>query len=201
LSGAPSRVRLARNASLLVLGALAVHQLRYWIAFGNDAAAVMHREGHGYLAMAAPVLVALAAATVAAALLAAALSPQRRQARPGTLAAASLYALALFTVFGAQELTEGFLAAGHPRGLAGVVGGGAWIALPLSLAIGLASAALARLLDRAEAALGESTGRRSPPRAAVRTAPPRTVVRRAPLASMPLAFGLARRPPPLVRLA
>lgn len=189
---------IARGAALLVLGALAVHQLRYLIAFGPESGEALHREGHGYLAQALPVLVALAAAMLVATLVAGVLAGSRASSRtPSAAARALLYAAALLLVFTAQELVEGALAAGHPAGLIGLIGGGAWIAAPLALAFGLAAAAVERLLERTEDAIGSVLESRPRPAPAAEPSPLTPRPRRAPLAAAPLAFGLARRPPPL----
>ena len=87
------------------------------------------------------------------------------------------------------------LFAGQPAGIAAVANGG-WIALPLSLAIGALAALLARALERVEHAITLTCGdrpRARPPAVRGRAFPART--RR--LTAAPLAFGLARRPPPL----
>src|SRR5204862_65911 len=70
--------------------------------------------------------------------LAGALAPPARGAGDSAGAAlrraAPLFALALATIFCAQELTEGALAAGHPAGLGAVLAHGGWVFLPLALA-------------------------------------------------------------------
>ncbi len=115
-----------RGAALLTLGALAVHQLRYLIAFGPASGEALHQEGHGYLAAALPVLVAMAAATLAAACWPAHL-PGFRPGRNGRFAARqerSGYAGALLLVYAAQELAEGALRWPPPgRGVVGVAPG------------------------------------------------------------------------------
>jgi hypothetical protein len=65
-------------------------------------------------------------------------------------------AIALVALFVAQELLEGALLQGHVAGLAGVVGAGGWIALPLAVAAGgvvaLAQAGAQSVLRRAASA-------------------------------------------------
>jgi hypothetical protein len=195
--------RRARTASLLALGALAVHQLRYALAYGGDAGSALASQGHGYLTAVAPTLVSLTAATLAATLILPALTrlaarPERR--RPHA-SAASLFAVALLGTFSVQELVEGALAAGHPSGAAAVLGDGGWLALPLALAIGSLCAAASLFLEHAERVLV------APPRKlrarvlrpALLPATPIAGPARAPLVSAPLAFGLARRGPPPLR--
>ncbi len=194
-------LRSARPAALLALGGLAVHQLRYLIAFGSENSAVLHREGHAYLAEAVPVLLALAIATIAARLVVAA---GDRGSTPGasrsTISTALRYALALICVFSAQELAEGVLAEGHPAGAAALVGGGAWVALPLSFALGLVAALAERALDRAEAVIAvvlAAPALRRQHSDSPALSRPRLPLRLVPRVAQGLAFGFARRPPPV----
>jgi hypothetical protein len=190
--------RVARAAGLLGFGALALHQLRYALAFGAGAGAELHHEGHAYLAEAAPILVAVGVATVIAASLAGALGACR--GAPSSWSRRTLlYALSLLAVFSAQELTEGALSAGHPDGIHGLVGHGGWLAVPLALLLGGLAALVARLLDRVEDEIGAESRRRPAFPEAPPAPPPATASARAPMAALGLAFGLARRPPPALR--
>ena len=75
--------------------------------------------------------------------------------------------------------------------------GGGWIALPLAVAIGALAALVARALEGLERAIAVTHAERPRPRSrapGVRGRP--LPARMARLASAPLAFGLARRPPP-----
>jgi len=138
LNALRSTSRIARGASLLSLGALAVHELRYWLAYGRGAGEALAHQGHGYVSDLGGVLVVLALATLLATLLAGALAPPPRAAHDPPGAAfrrtAGLHALALAAIFCAQELTEGAIAAGHPAGLAAVLAHGGWVFLPLACA-------------------------------------------------------------------
>lgn len=78
-------------------------------------------------------------------------------------------------IYCGQELLEGFLAAGHPAGLAGILGHGGWIAAPVAVSVGGALAAALRLADTAVAL----TERRSRSRRAVARATAVTVRPRA----------------------
>src|SRR5690349_25105059 len=93
--------RLARRASLLALGALALHQLRYELAYGGDASSALAHQGHSYLGGLAPILVALAASVVCARLLAAAIGRlESASARPaGRRAEWLAFAAALLAIF------------------------------------------------------------------------------------------------------
>ena len=178
-----NRLPLARAAALVALGELAVHQLRYTVAFGGDAGSHLSAQGHSYLGLAAPLIAALA------------LSGRVEGEAVSVQRGVALYAAAILAVFCVQELGEGAAFAGHPAGAAAVLAHGGLMAVPLSLALGLICAVLDRRLDvlervaaalgtvrtirrQAQAELGRAAGghRRSLP---------------------PLAFGLARRPPPL----
>src|SRR5436190_1931943 len=122
---------LARRASLLALGAFALHQLRYSIAYGGDASAELAKQGHSYLGDLAPTLVAVALSVVLARLLAARLGRvgEVRSRSRGLPRQSFALAGALVAIFSAQELTEGALAAGHPGGLAAVAAAGGIVAL------------------------------------------------------------------------
>ncbi len=188
---------VARGAALLVLGALAVHQLRYLLAFGPATGEALHREGHGYLAQALPVLVGLAVAVVAATVVARALARSGRSARMPFISGRALwYAGALLTVFAVQELVEGSLAPGHPAGLDALVANGGWVAAPLALALGLAVAIAERLLARTDAAIASSLEQRAQPPAPCEPQALNSSFTSVPRMAAPLAFGLARRPPP-----
>ncbi len=100
-------------------------------------------------------------------------------------------------MFAAQETTEGMLFAGHASGIASVLGAGGWLALPLAMLFGALCTVLDGGLAKLEAlvALVEPGARRRPASCDDSVALSWVLV---PLASLPLAFGLARRPPPLV---
>jgi hypothetical protein len=189
----------ARSAALIALATLAVHQLRYLLAYGSGAHAEMARQGHAYLFGALPVLVAFAVATLAAGLLRAAVgaAPGRTAIAPPR-SRALLYGFSIAAAFAVQESTEGLLFAGHASGLAAVFGGGGWTALPLALVFGGLCALLDGGLARLESLVAPATPAAVLPRAPrLRGAP---VAQASPsLTSSPLAFGLARRPPPPVR--
>jgi hypothetical protein len=182
-----------RLAAVLALGAFALHQLRYLIAFGGSSSAELARQGHGYLEGALPILGVFAASALIATLV--------RGRRGAALARGSLwrraaaFAIALLAVYATQESLEGVLATGHPGGFGALLAGGGWLALPLSLSLGALAALLLGALERVERSIAPR--RRAQLRRAPRTrgaARPQASLR---LTSAPLAFGLARRPPPL----
>jgi hypothetical protein len=190
-----------RTVALLVLGALAVHHLRYSLAFGDDAAGALHQHGHAYLVVIAPALVAIAVALAAAATLARAATPTLSPGGASLAQRATLYATALLAVYSAQELTEGALAVGHPGGLDALIANGGWIAAPLALLFGFAAAVVARLLDRVEEQLAGASRVASLPRPPISLASLRATAHvSSPLAALTVAFGVARRPPPAAQV-
>ena len=155
-------IRRLAPLALMPPAAFAVHQLRYWLAFGGHAGLFLHRQGHLYLHSLAPWL-ALAVAIAIGAFLQAlgrALGGQRSLSRY-TLSFTALWlicAAALVAIYVTQELLEGLLATGHPAGLVGVFGYGGWWSVPAALAVGLV---LAAAFHGARWALHEVAERRS----------------------------------------
>ena len=184
-----------RFAAILALGAFALHQLRYLLAYGGSSSTELAHQGHGYMAGAVPVLVVFGVSALIATLV--------RGGKGAELARASFarrvttFALALLTIYAIQESTEGLLAAGHPGGIAALLANGGWLALPLAAAIGALSAVLVRALERAEVAIYGRRVRRPLRRRAPRVRGAARPAVPTKLAAAPLAFGLARRPPPL----
>ena len=133
---------------------LAVHQLRYYLAFGSGAGRELTREGHGYLTAVEPF--ALLGVAIAAGTFLGALAHARRLtpgATPGSRVPrfASLWPLCAATflaIFCAQELIEGALSPGHPAGIAGILAHGGWIAAPLAVLAGAALAATLAVSER-----------------------------------------------------
>jgi hypothetical protein len=192
--------RTARAASLLSLAALAVHELRYLLAYRDRAGEALASQGHAYLSDLGGALVTVILATLLATLLAGVLSPAaRRPARPAAFPrTATLYAIATAAIFCAQELAEGAVAAGHPAGLEAVLAHGGWIAFPLALAAGALCAMTCVALQEVERSLTHGPPTRRVRAGGLPTAEPHAAPARLPLASLNLAFGFARRPPPLL---
>jgi hypothetical protein len=138
------------------LGALAVHQLRFYVVFGSRTPAVLAREGHGYFSIAEPAVVLLAALGLGwfVGCLAVTRSARRDPAPNGPPAPGGIVrtwlicGLVLFAIYCAQELAEGIFSPGHPAGIAGVLGQGGWTAAPISLLIAAALAAALRIAHR-----------------------------------------------------
>jgi hypothetical protein len=152
---------LARTA-VVPAAAIAVHQLRYWLAFGSSAGVELQRQGHSYLHSVAP-WVAVALAWAVGAFLSAfgrAMNGHTSAPRYGL----SLFALwltcaaSLVVIYSCQEFLEGLLATGHPAGLVGIFGYGGWWAIPSALCVGLV---LAALLHGARWVLHEVAARRA----------------------------------------
>lgn len=183
------RVRLA---ALLAVGAFALHQLRYLIALGGSSERLS--QAHGYMSdLLAPIAVLILAAVVATLIRG---TEGAAPARAPLARRIAIFTGALLAIFVGQESLEALVAMGHPAGPAALLADGGWIALPLALAFGALSALLARLLEGVERVIAFAHTRRPrrsrPPAARGRALPARTLR----LSSSPLAFGLARRPPP-----
>jgi hypothetical protein len=179
-----------RLAAILAVGAFAVHQLRYLIA---PAASSAELGAHGYMTALLPPVAVLALAGIVATLIRGTEGASRR--RVSLRRRIAIFAAALLAIYVAQESLEAILAVGHPGQLAAVFSGGGWLAVPLALAVGTVAAVLARALEAIEQVMAVVHARRR------RTRPPavrgRALPARGPrLPSTPLAFGLARRPPP-----
>jgi hypothetical protein len=178
-----------RLASILAVGAFSLHQLRYLIASGAPSAT----EGHRYMGDLLPALSVLVLAAILATLLRG--TEGASPARAPLARRIAIFAAALLAIYGSQELFEGLMA-GHPMSLTAIVAHGGWVALPLAVAIGSLAALLLRLLEGVErviAVVHAERPLRSRAPAIRGTALPARAIR---LASAPLAFGLARRPPP-----
>jgi len=126
------------------VGALAVHELRYRIAFGDDASSTLASSGHGYLGLVTPVVALVAMSGLASLVQHMASGDGSLGERRGRIwLALSAGLLAIFCV---QELFESLLATGHPDGLEGMFGDGGWLALPLSMTVGGIAVAFVRLV-------------------------------------------------------
>lgn len=190
-----------RGAALMPAAALGVHQLRYELAFGTDAPRALAQQGHAYLSSLTPWIVLLAGLGLGASLGALAQRWGRGGAEAGTRRATGvrvwlLASAGLFAIFAGQELLEGLFAGGHAAGVAAVLGGGGWWALPAALVVG----GLLALALRAGAAVAGALAELAPLRLLLRSAA-REARRLRPaipqlVAPAPLARAGAGRAPP-----
>lgn len=191
-----------RGAALMPAAALAVHQLRYSLAFGDSAPQELARQGHAYLSSLAPWLVLIATLGLGASLgnLArrwatgnGSADARRRHVGLRVWVGASL---GLFAIYSGQELLEGALAGGHAAGLAAVFGCGGWWALPAAWAVGGVIALALRGSHALEDALavGRTCLRVRLPAAATRVLRPTLTALR--ISPSPLADAAAGRAPP-----
>jgi hypothetical protein len=192
-------IRRLAPAALMPAGAFAVHQLRYWLAFGSHAGEELADQGHSYLHSVVPWIVLLIGLSLGAFLLALGRALGGRCSVPRyTLSFAALWLLCaacLVTVYTTQEFLEGLFATGHPAGLAGIFGYGGWWSIPAALAVGLVLAAAFHGARRVLHAVADRCARR----VAIAGRPPVVVrVRRDVLlpALVPLADGWSGRGPP-----
>jgi hypothetical protein len=129
----------------LPAAAFAVHQLRYMLAFGNQAGIELQRTGHSYLHSTVPWIVLLLGLAVGGFLrsLGKAVAGHTSLPRYSLSLLGMWFACAagLLAVFVCQETLEGLFITGHPSGFAGVFGYGGWWAVPVAVGIGLVLAA------------------------------------------------------------
>jgi hypothetical protein len=139
-------IRLFVRAAVVPAGALAVHQLRYLLAYGGDAGTQLARQGHSYLHSLVPWIVLLLGVVVGGFLRALGRALGGRRSIPRyTLSLAALWALCsacLLAIYVTQESLEGLFATGHPAGLAGIFGYGGWWSIPAAACVGLVLAAM-----------------------------------------------------------
>jgi hypothetical protein len=142
-----------RALALFSGAAVAVHQLRYVLAFGGRSDEQLGLQSHSYLVLVLPVAAALVLLAVFA--FAIALIDVRRAGAPapalprGHRLWARSTAL-LLGVYSLQEWIEGQVGHGHETGLGAVFGRRGWLAIPLALVLG---AVVAWLLKGAQTAI------------------------------------------------
>ena len=193
-ASAPGLGAAVRLGALLAFAAFGLHQFRYLAAHGSGSGEALAAHGHSYLAGALPYLVALLLAALLATVL------RARAASPGAsgrfLPRAGAYAVAILLVYCCQELLEGMLAGGHPTGADALLAHAGWLALPLAIVFGAGAALLVVALEGLESVLADALARPALPQAP-RDSGGAPFARRAASRPSPLAFGIARRPPPL----
>ncbi|HEX3874786.1 MAG TPA: hypothetical protein VHW26_11610 [Solirubrobacteraceae bacterium] len=183
-------------------GVLAVHELRYLLAYGADAGHELHAHGDTYVGTAsllAGLLVAIPAVGVGFGVIRARRgNASLRRARLRPWQSWLVWAVLLTVGFCGVEGLEMVFESEHPGGFAGVFGAGGWWAVPA--AVGVAAVfTLARRGARALVRLAARPRRRRADRAGtgVVSGDPVRVDRRA--RQTPLASGAAGRAPPRSR--
>ena len=185
-------VHRLQTLTLFVIGALAVHELRFLLGYGADHLA--QGPGHGYLEFVIPAVIGyfglLSAYLLRTLIARPEVVPSRRLRLLNTWL---LGALLLVAIFVAQELIEQALAGDHAP-VSALVPGGGWVVVPLSLA---ASLVITLLLVGARAVLraaGTRKRRQDPPRTAppARLAPSQVMLPRLTVAG---THGALRGPP------
>jgi hypothetical protein len=194
------RRRRRLGTALFPVGAFAVHQLRYALAFGGDASRELADQGHAYLHELTPWIVLAVAAGAGGLLTRLARAWRSGESEPGRCLAAlwALTSAALFSIYVGQEFLEGLLATGHPEGLAGILGDGGLWALPAAIAVG----GLLALLVRGGRALVERVAQLRRERRPIAPArAPKNAIRPASVVLprlAPLACASAGRAPPVL---
>jgi hypothetical protein len=134
-----------RGFLLMPAAALAVHQIRFKLAYGSQSGEALAAQGHSYLNSLAPWLVLLLAVGLGAFVVRVARAAAGRRTDHPRRSFLALWALAsagLVAIYATQELLEGLFAVGHPGGAAGVFGHGGWWALVLAAVAGAGVAAV-----------------------------------------------------------
>jgi hypothetical protein len=187
------------QAGLLPPAALAVHELRYLLAFGPNAGIELQRQGHAYLHSLAPWFVVLAALVGGVFLRALGRAfAGRTSVSRLTISFAALWlacTACLVAIYIGQEFLEGVFATGHPTGWIGIFGYGGWWAIPVAACVGLV---LAAVYHAADWVLSEVVRRWGTSRPTLRrriTAPLRPPLRALPTPA-PVAGGWSGRGPP-----
>ena len=191
MTSAAGRFRLA---ALLAAGALAVHELRYALAYGDHAGSEASAQGHAYLTVLVPIVVLAALFASAQALLRFAGAPTSSDRTRRFTRLWLACTLALAAAYCGQELLEGWLAAGHPAGVAGVLEHGGWIGPACAPLVGGLVALAARGAAVATEPRASAGAWRPRPDATPVVASPRPVFHPSP---DPVAHFLAGRGPPL----
>ena len=193
-------IRRFAPAALMPAGAFAVHQIRYWLAYGSHTSAELQQQGHSYLQSVVPWIVLLMASSAGVFLLALGRAFGGRSSLPRhTVSVATLWLLCsacLVAIYVSQEFLEGLFATGHPGGVDGIFGYGGWWSLPAAAAVGLVLTAAFHGARRVLQVVAARCSRRVTP---APRRPQRERARRAVLlpAPAPLADGWSGRGPPV----
>jgi hypothetical protein len=189
----------SRGLLLLPVGAFVVHQLRYRFAYGPQASAQLAAQGHSYLDSFAPWLVLLLCLATGSFLarIAQALATGRPAGRRRSFGAVWLVTTCLLiAIYAVQEFFEGLVAAGHPGGLAGIVGHGGWWAAVVAVGVAAVIALLLHVATAVVDAVARAATSRRRARLGLLQLRPATTVSLA--RRRPLATARAGRAPPLL---
>lgn len=143
------RGRLPGGLLAMPAAAFAVHQLRYLLAYGTHAKAMLAAQGHTYLHSLVPWFVIMLAVGLSSFVRRA--EHALRTGETGAFTRRSwavvwgATATGLIAIYAVQESLEAFFASGHPTGFAGVFGHGGWWAVPVSALVALVVVATLRL--------------------------------------------------------
>lgn len=195
----PRAGSLLRTVAIVGLGAFAAHQLCFLVALISRGGLV-GVDGRVFLGHVPTMLAVLAVALIAGRLWAAhtGASWAGDEATSRSVLRRSLtYGAAILSVYLAQELLESALFSSHTEDLAGLLTDGGWLAILIAFCLGPICILLDRGIGQLEARVARASRQRNLARP---TAPPtwsRVTFLGAPSTLSPLAFGIARRPPPL----
>jgi hypothetical protein len=154
------RGRLPRGNGVLLVpaAAFAVHQLRYWLAYGSRANTELAEQGHSYLHSLVPwTILALGVGTTLFLRRTAHALRTGETGRLTRISALALWALTwagLVALYATQETLESIFAAGHPAGVQGVFGHGGWWAVPAGAVVAAVVALMLRLARAVLRAVG-----------------------------------------------
>jgi hypothetical protein len=198
MSGMPRAWPRIRAFSLLVAGAIAVHELRYLAGYGPGSGEALAQQGHSYLTTVfalTTILLAIGAIRFAISLGRAARGHVTAERAPRLARLWLTFSCVLAGVYVLQEGFEGSFAPGHPAGVVGIFGHGGWTALIFAALIGGVIALITRLAHETLEYLVRRSAQR-PPRPVTR--PSWTVLPEPPAPRRTLlAWNLAGRAPPV----
>lgn len=136
-----------RGAALLAVGALSLHELRYWVI---DGTAAMSGHGHSYMPLAVglvTVLLLLACLSFGRTLVLAGRGIEDTGHPPPFRVLWPLLSAALLSVFFLQEWSEGWSTPGHPTSMGHVAGHIGWAGVGFAVVIAAVIALLVRGAD------------------------------------------------------
>jgi hypothetical protein len=191
------QVTNSRTAALVALAAFVIHQLHFLLSAGTAAGQSLREDGYSYLGHVPVTLGALALTVIVARLLAVYLgaqSPRSGSAGP-LLRSPARFAVAVLAIYAVQETLEAVLFSHHAEGILAGLAHGWWLTLLLAVFLGPAFFVLDRWVGRLELLVAAIARPPAFARNSLDARRPSAAPAARPRLS-PLAFGLARRPPP-----